>query len=466
MTKQRRGNYLWVSLVVALMFVSVHAKPVYADSIPDTIRVGLMYGTTATNTAVLSSETGFVLGNYTQEGWTPILPLAGYKTLAMSVENGHIVVRDSGGVLITSDLGLNGCLVSADFETGGLISVQSKKYRGGFSFKANSNGTLNVINVLSMDEYLYGVLHKEMSQSNPIEALKAQAVAARSFAVENMDRHAADGFDVCATVHCQVYDGFQAEYPSTLQAVNDTTGIVLWYQDTPVVAYYHKNSGGHTQNVVDVWSSSVPYLTGVADPYSPNYPWSATLSVDTIAQKLTQSGQDPGTIRSVQVGGRTSTGLVSKLVITGSKATVTLDKERIRSVLGTSIILSRFFTLGDPIELDNTGANTLSRFSMFNGQDKESNGSKVYVASAYGTTVLKEASGLYLSNGSKVVVPSTTSPTTEYHDEASTSSTVVFSGRGYGHGVGMSQDGAIQMAKQGFTFDEILKFYYSNVEVR
>lgn len=463
---RRTGKKILIFFITALLLVSIHPRVVEASTLPDYIRVGLVYGATAVATYTVSSEAGFLLGNTTENGFASTLPLPAYGSLVVSVENGHIAVRDPNGVLISADIGIAGGLAASNYESGGFTTTTSGKYRGYFTFSANSNGTFSVINVLSMDEYLYGVVHKEMSQNNPIEALKAQAVAARSFAYDSIGRHENDGFDVCTSTHCQVYDGFEAEYPSTIRAVDETSGLILWNQGNAVAAYYHKNSGGHTQSIEDVWSSYSPYLIGVTDPYSPDYPWTATIYFDSLQQKLTQAGLDPGTIQSVKVGERNSSGAVSKLMISGSKTTVSLDKERIRSVLGTSLIRSRLFSLGEMGEP--TAANLTVDFSISNGSRAVEKQNSTYVLSGNGVKQKMNTPDLYMSNGTNTIKPKVTNLANSGYDDSyiAMDGKVVFTGKGYGHGVGMSQDGAIQMGKEGFTFYEILSFYYTDIEVR
>ena len=222
------------------------------------------------------------------------------------VMDGRVSWLDSGGVLISADIGINGCLMP--YEDGDFLSLDGQSYRGGILLKANNSNKLTVINYLPMEEYLYGVVHREMNMQNPLEALKAQAVAARTFAVVSKDRHMAEGFNVCATTHCQVYGGCKDEYPSTIKAVDETRGEIIRYRGEAAEIFYHKNSGGHTQNSEDEWSTFAPHLRGIKDPYSPEYPWHATISFSSLQQKLIQAQLDPGPVVPVRIGGRDSWG--------------------------------------------------------------------------------------------------------------------------------------------------------------
>jgi stage II sporulation protein D len=119
-----------------------------------------------------------------------------------------------------------------------------------------------------MQEYLYGVVPREMSKTWPLEALKAQAVVARTFAITNQNKFMHLGFNMDNSVLSQVYGGYDWEGPISNQAVDETIGMLLYYNTTLASAYYHSNSGGYTANSENVWSSEVPYLRSVFDPYS------------------------------------------------------------------------------------------------------------------------------------------------------------------------------------------------------
>jgi stage II sporulation protein D len=448
-------------MIFCFMFFTSQEATAYTT--PEYIKVGLRYGSTAVESCKISSETGFKLGNITSEGFEETLPLPAYTELIAGVENDHVVLKDPDGVLISSDIGINGCLMPTDYQEDGLIAFESNKFRGGLMLSVDKNNKLKVINYLTLDEYLYGVLHMEMSQSYPIEALKAQAVAARSFAVQSIGRHSADGFDVCTSTHCQVYGGYRAEYPRTCQAVDETSGLLVWSQGKPVPTFYCKNSGGHTQNVEDVWSQPMSYLIGKPDPYSPDYPWSTTITFDVLEKKLSKAGYNSGPIQYVKIGGRNSSGAVSKLLIVGNQSTVTLEKEKIRNVLGATVVKSTHFNIeSDKIEPEIPSSKI--DLNLSNGSRNRDAGETVYVLSAGNNLETYNTADIYLSNGSRTVkarvIPASDS------GDSNNIGKVIITGKGCGHGVGMAQDGAIEMAKQGFTFKEILQFYFTDIEVR
>jgi stage II sporulation protein D len=148
------------------------------------------------------------------------------------------------------------------------LSVDGVGYRGLLEVRPTASGALTVINVVNLEDYLRGVVPNELSpQSFPqLEALKAQAVAARTYALRNRGQFEAAGYDICATPACQVYRGRASEHPLTDQAVEETRGIIAAYRGNLINALYTSTCGGHTEDAVNIFEGEreVPYLTGVA----------------------------------------------------------------------------------------------------------------------------------------------------------------------------------------------------------
>ena len=117
-----------------------------------------------------------------------------------------------------------------------------------------------MVNSLPLQHYLYGVVPREVNPGWHMEVLKAQAVAARNFAVVNLNKHGAYGFDVCSGTDCQVYGGLDSESPSTNAAVDETCGQMIYYQGKPITAFYHASSGGYTENLRTCGASHCPIL--------------------------------------------------------------------------------------------------------------------------------------------------------------------------------------------------------------
>ena len=142
------------------------------------------------------------------------------------------------------------------------VSLNGKKYRGRIEVSVNNRGTLTVVNVVKLEDYLRGVVPNELGFPAP-EAQKAQAVAARTYAVRNIGQFAAEGFDLLPTTRSQVYRGYSSENANASQAVEATRGIVATYDGKPINAYYTSTCGGRTENVENIFDTSEPYLRGV-----------------------------------------------------------------------------------------------------------------------------------------------------------------------------------------------------------
>jgi len=147
-------------------------------------------------------------------------------------------------------------------EKTGYTSVKNKWYRGIIKIQ-NRNGKLTAINDIGLEDYIKGVVPSEMPSGWNMEALKAQAIAARSYAMSNLGKHGSKGFDLIDTTADQVYGGASAERESTNQAVNDTKGIVITYDSKIICAYYSASAGGQSVNAADAWGNNLPYIRSV-----------------------------------------------------------------------------------------------------------------------------------------------------------------------------------------------------------
>jgi len=307
---------------------------------------------------------------------------------------------------------------------------QDRSYRGEIEISVTSKG-LSVKNIVNLEEYLYGVVPSEMPSQWPLEALKAQAIAARSEAMVKLGRHKLQGFDFCADVHCQVYSGVEKETEITNQAVDETRGTIMSYNAKPVDAVYSSTCGGHTQD--NIFSSTdIAYFKGVADilekpdmkfPLSPfelenwfknppadilcdvpqysnasNFRWVRVYSADELRDIVSKT-KDVGDIKKILVIKRKKSGHIDSVRIIGEKSSFVVEKElNIRKAFGNL------------------------RSSMFKVEIK------------FGP---EKSAKLFL-----------------------------FYGGGWGHGVGMCQAGACGMALRGKDHKEILRHYYHGVELK
>ena len=196
------------------------------------------------------------------------------------------------------------------------------RYYGGFQYHREGGGDLIVYNLVDIEDYVKGVIPYEMSNSWPIEALKAQAVCARTYAMASR-KHS--GFDLCTTECCQVYRGVGLANDTTDAAVDQTAGQYITYNGELCVTYYSSSDGGATENSENVWNEAVGYLKGVIDPYEAdiadsvsNYYWTVTYSPSEITTRLRNKGYNCGTIVSMTVSQYTDVGNVYKVTLTDS----------------------------------------------------------------------------------------------------------------------------------------------------
>ena len=224
----------------------------------------------------------------------------------------------------------------------GVIFVNSKPYRGYLVLK-KSGKRINVINVLGIEDYIKGVLPKEVSCDWHTEALKAQAVISRAYAISNLNRHSAQGFDLCSTTHCQVYGGLGAETKKTNQAVSETNGEIVTYQGKPAQTVFHAACGGHTEDPKYIWGwkETPPYLKGVKCRYcgkSLHTKWAQVLDENFVRNKL-----KIGKIKSIKIKGKTSSGAAKQLEITHSNGRCVLNAYEFRLYVDAWKIKSHFF---------------------------------------------------------------------------------------------------------------------------
>ena len=175
-----------------------------------------------------------------------------------------------------------------------VTTLDGKNYFGGVYVNKNKN-SLSVINIVPLEEYLRGVVSKEMSPSFPIEALKAQSIAARSFAMKNRKRHDKDGFDLCNGTHCQVYIGV-ADFESVNRAVSETRGEVLMFKNKIADTNFHTDSGGMTESVGEVWGTNIPYLVAVKEILEIGEPWTAKFTAKDFSSRF---GDNFGDLKSI-----------------------------------------------------------------------------------------------------------------------------------------------------------------------
>lgn len=327
------------------------------------------------------------------------------------------------------------------------INCDNKKvYRGALEILRQKTSDMTLINVLPTEEYLYGVVPEEIGASSPVEALKAQAVAARTYTLNTLSKYSHLKFNLCTTTYTQVYKGYSAEKSTTNKAVDDTKGEIVTYNNKPAAVFYFSSSGGKTEDVKNVWGSEgYPYLVSVDDPYesgkSWHYNWQVSYTAQKISEIMTSRGFKLGKILAVYITKRSEAGRATELVVKGSNDQRIYTNGNTRSFLSLDSQWFDITTDSDVPVLAEDGSFLNTQLS----------GKKVMTSSGLKTINVSSISTIS-SDNVKNIVPSV--PTT-----------YTFTGKGWGHGIGMSQEGAKGMADAGFTYDEILTHYFPGTKV-
>jgi SpoIID/LytB domain protein len=300
----------------------------------------------------------------------------------------------------------------------------NRAYRGKLEFRPSANG-MTVINIVNIEEYLYGVIPSEMPASWPEEALKAQAIAARSYSLALLGQFPGKGFDLYGGPRSMAYLGVGAETKTTTGAVNDTRGRILKGGGEPLKAYFSANHGGYSEDSMAMWGydaymAAVPDLTlskrGTRLPldeldawiheapfsfssvsrfhYPSSYRWEKWVAAGEIRHRLPE---DPGELKRIVSRGRGISGRVYELEVVGNDKSVFVKGDAIWPAMGA--LRSSLFTIA--YKFDKTG-------------------------------------------------------NVEY---------VIFRGAGHGHGIGLDQHGAAGMADAGYSAEEILRHYYPRAEL-
>ncbi|MEM9264836.1 MAG: SpoIID/LytB domain-containing protein [Cyanobacteria bacterium P01_F01_bin.13] len=213
----------------------------------------------------------------------------------------------------------------------GVVWIGNRWYRGAVQLIPGDQG-VTAINHVDIDHYLYSVVGSEMPTSWPQEALRSQAIAARSYALYHQSKAQSRAYDLSNNQSSQVYKGLQGEALSTQSAVDTTRGKVLTHNGRVIEAVFHSSSGGHTENSEHVWSKAVPYLKGVPDfdHNAPVYSWRTQFSLEEVGERIGY----PGTIEAVEVLSRTPQGRVNRMKIIGDEGTLTITGNTFRQKLG------------------------------------------------------------------------------------------------------------------------------------
>lgn len=286
-------------------------------------------------------------------------------------------------------------LLAAD--GGDRVKLNGRFYKGDIYIKTAAAEKLEVIEHLSIEDYLYGVLPVEMSPNWPLEALKAQAVASRTYALKNANPK--KDYDMTDGVETQVYNGASGMNSRIIDAVNSTRGEVLKYKGKLITAFFHACCGGHTASANSAWGEAVVKpLYGVKDPFcsdSTHFGWEYYATTRDLLAFIQKKGSTALKIKALRIYRRDRSGRVVKLRFATDSGSFTVDASDLRKAFGNYDIKSTF----------------ISRVTPMKGGYE-------------------------------------------------------FSGKGWGHGVGMCQDGARRMALNGRNYKKILLHYYPGASIK
>lgn len=348
------------------------------------------------------------------------------------------------------------------------------QYYGGFSY-LRAGGDITVINYVALDDYVKGVVPYEMSPNWHIEALKAQALCARGYAWANLNKHKALGFDVCCETDCQVYRGTNTANENSDRAAEETKGQFITYQGKAIEAVFCSSDGGSTENSENIWNNAVPYLRAVSDPYEDldaikNGRWSTTVTAEKVAAILKEKGYTVSGVSNLYIDKLTDAGNVYRLVVedgTGKK--LSFEKEQARTILNSAThgvtVLSQRYRIndGEVPSVQPPAPETGAQNGIY-VNDKPASGSYTAIGADGQKQVNLDGKTVITAAGTEVIPAKETTRTTRGGNDNGAGSFKIH-GTGWGHNVGMSQYGAKGMAEQGFTYDEIVKFYFTGVEI-
>lgn len=361
-----------------------------------------------------------------------------------------------------------------------------RKYRGSFRIIKIGKG-LNLINVLDVEDYLRGVLKMEVNPNWPFEALKAQAIISRTYAFRHINRHSKNGFDVCDLPHCQVYRGVNAEDQVLDRAVKETKGLVVVFNGSIALTPFHSDSGGATADVRTVWGGQLPYLKAVKEPVdyvSPYSAWTTTLNSTDIQKMLRAKGIDIGKVKGLEVAQQNSFGRADIIRVIGTKGSKALSSHAFRMAIGSKTIKSTMFTISTTNSKRNSfeknGGNINHQASAPKLSFVDEHSSDLNIEEEKLMTVLTKQ-GFFNAEQMidmllhpnkrksyliKALERRPANSKIQSRNKLITGSEFVLKGKGWGHGVGLSQWGAKNLAENGWESKQIINHYYHGTRIQ
>lgn len=334
--------------------------------------------------------------------------------------------------------------------SGGLLTFNGRAYRGTLDLTQDDEGDMIVVNQVDTASYLASVVGSEEPTTWMPEALAAQAIAARTYLSRHLGKH--DNYDLEGDTRDQEYDGLAGEAESTVRAVQRTAGLIATYRGSAIEALYSANAGGITEDSENVYANALPYLRSVPSPADDiaqasswghtSWEWTTEFTAPQLRSYIGGRGIDVGDPQRIDLTHLTATGRVLSAKIVGSSGSRDIGKDAARYYFG---LRSTLFTVEThPEETEYVEA---------------SNAERVRQLEALGATV------------ERTFTVSVKDPDRTIHSlrvlgwQYRLPARFVFIGKGYGHGVGMSQWGTQGMALGGKSAEEILKHYYLGIDI-
>lgn len=355
--------------------------------------------------------------------------------LAVYTRQGNLVARSYGGLKFKS-VDEHKIVNLLQINPNGTYNFEV--FRGYLEFFPGEKGKILVNNVLSMNEYLAGVVPSEMPATYPPEALKAMAVISRTFASKLIDqkKHAEDGYDVCNTIHCQVYKGVIQERVETNRAVSSTAGIVAVYNGQLAFTPFCAVCGGHTASSDSSWSNYLPYLAGVFD------------GPGKLEKDLSDEEQFRDFINDPPECYCEESGRFRWVKEYALEELTPMIEESVGKLTGRNrpIKIGKLYSI------------------KINKRSADGRALEMVIVSSEGTYVVEKDKIRWITSGGKISTAGLPS-TLFYVEKDEEKNTFRFVGGGWGHGVGMCQEGARRMAEEGKKFDQIIMHYYTGVNI-
>lgn len=317
---------------------------------------------------------------------------AGGRTLLRTGRPVRVLPGNPGLHLNGADTAVRDLMVDGG---GSGVRVNGRRYGGRIRIKQTGDHLL-AVNIIDVEDYLKGVVPAEVPRDWHPEALKAQAISSRTYALFQREARADREYDLVSTTQDQVYSGSAFVDAAATRAVTETRGMVMTYHGHLIFAAYHSTSAGPTEDAMTVWGDDIPYLKGVNCPFdrnSPKYQWTREITMKQFEEAMRKAGYAVGYISTVAPVDHTRSGRVGRLRIIHSRGETVIPGVEVRRILGYNELPSTRFTIEElgPV--------------------------------------------------------------------------IKIKGKGWGHGVGMCQWGAKEMAEMGYSHRTILRYYYPGIRI-